>query len=200
MSTTKPSVGVRWIWRISCRLTSWVTTVIYTWSIPNVCCLWFFWTWFSFWWSLFSDFREDFPYPLPCGTSHSTTSVYCVTFAPCFSLESLGVVGRISPSFGVQNWSKLGKNSLTWKAIQDSKKSKGSLMYPPAGTDRTVASPSARIEISISWREDVISIQRKDPEISYRSHLTMRALIHVLRTRQYDRKKDVDSSCTLKNA
>ena len=194
MSTTKPSVGVRWIWRISCRLTSWVTTVIYTWSIPNVGCLWFFWTWFSFWWSLFSDFREDLPSPLPCGTSHSTTSVYCVTFAPCFSLESC---------HWVQNWSKLRKKRLTWKAIQDSKKSKGSFMYPPAGTDRTVASPSARIEISMSygWREDVISIQRKDPEISYRSHLTtMRALIHVLRTRQYDRKKDVDSSCTLQNA
>ena len=81
----------------------------------------------------------------PCGTSHSTTSVYCVTFAPCFSLEWLGVVGRICPGFFGPKFMQPWEKEIDMESTQDSKKSKGSLMYPPAGTDRTVASPSAKI-------------------------------------------------------
>lgn len=138
----------------------------------------------------------------PCGTSHSTTSVYCVTFAPCFSLEWLGVRGRVSPGFLVQNWCNLGKKRLTWKASKiprNPKEASCILQLEPTGQLHLLP---RRFEISMScgltwgchidWKEGP-----EGPEISYRSHLkTMRTLIHMLRTRQYDRKKNMASSCT----
>ena len=61
----------------------------------------------------------------------------------------LGVIGSrregLPPVFWFKIDATLGKRGVNMESIQDSKKSKGSLMYPPAGTDRTVASPSAKI-------------------------------------------------------
>ena len=120
----------------------------------------FSWTGFSFWWSLLSDFREDLPAPVRHEPLHHQRILRYV--CTMLLLRVIGSPREGQPRFFgpklMQPWEK----EIDMESIQDSKKSKGSLMYPPAGTDRTVASPSAKIwDLNELWVDVRMSYRLK---------------------------------------
>lgn len=127
----------------------------------------FSWTGFSFWWSLLSDFREDLPAPVRHEPLHHQRILRYV--CTMLLLRVIGSPREGQPRFFgpklMQPWEK----EIDMESIQDSKKSKGSLMYPPhvsSSWNRQDSCISFREDLRsqwvVGWREDVISIERKD--------------------------------------